>query len=97
MYPTLPPSAFHIESLAFRPGCVVVEGSGSVLMYRCPSTSLEVMSAIDTDRETLARMKQMRVSVSCPRCGACHSIPAAEMFFEPGAAFSVNAVAMAGE
>ena len=49
------------------------------------STSVEVMSAIETDRKTLARMKGLKVSVSCPRCGTCHSIPAEQMFFDPRA------------
>jgi hypothetical protein len=51
------------------------------LSFRCPTTSREVATAIETDREALARMRNLKVSVSCPHCPMGHSIPADEMFF----------------
>jgi hypothetical protein len=55
----------------------------SALRYRCPQTSREVVTAIDTDRQALARMKNLKISVSCPHCETGHSIPADTMYFDP--------------
>jgi hypothetical protein len=55
----------------------------SVLRYRCPETLKEVVTAIETDRQALTRMKSLKVSVSCPYCETGHSIPADAMFFDP--------------
>jgi hypothetical protein len=53
----------------------------SILRYKCPNTSIEVMTGIDTDRDALARMRKLRISVWCPCCDTTHSIPAEEMYF----------------
>ena len=53
----------------------------SLLSFRCPDTSREVVTAIDTDREALARLRHLKVSVSCPHCPKGHSVPANQMFF----------------
>jgi len=63
------------------------------LMYRCPTTSHSVKTAIDTEPAILARMRTIKISVSCPHCIEAHSIPANEMYFEglpswPAAALS---------
>ena len=63
------------------------------LMYRCPTTSQHVKTAIDTEPAVLARMRNVKISVSCPHCIEGHSIPASEMYFEglpswPAAAIS---------
>jgi hypothetical protein len=53
----------------------------SILKYQCPITSDEVVTAIETDRPMLARMRDLKVSVLCPHCPAGHSIPASAMYF----------------
>jgi hypothetical protein len=55
--------------------------SALILSYRCPITSNEVVTGIDTDASRLARMGALKVSISCPHCLAGHSIPATAMFF----------------
>jgi hypothetical protein len=53
----------------------------SLLSFRCPETSRDVVTAIDTDPAALARMRNLKISVSCPHCPDGHSIPADQMFF----------------
>jgi transposase-like protein len=53
----------------------------SLVSFRCPSTARDVETAIDTDKAALARMRYLKVSVSCPYCPKGHSVPADEMFF----------------
>jgi hypothetical protein len=53
----------------------------SILKYRCPTTSNEVVTAIETDRPKLARMRDLKVFVTCPHCSAGHRIPANAMYF----------------
>jgi len=53
----------------------------SFLKYRCPNTAREVTTGIDTNPETLAKLRDLKVSVSCPHCDKAHRIPANEMFF----------------
>jgi hypothetical protein len=70
------------------------------LMYRCPTTSHHVKTAIDTEPARLARMRNIKISVSCPHCIEGHSIPANEMYFEgmpswPAAALSQLEIASA--
>jgi hypothetical protein len=60
---------------------VTCEGAMAVLSYRCPNTSDEVVTAIDTDGPRLAKMRDLKVSVVCPHCPAGHSIPANAMYF----------------
>ena len=69
------------------------------LMYRCPTTSQHVKTAIDTEPAVLARMRNIKISVSCPHCIEGHRIPASEMYFEglpswPAAAFSQFEIAL---
>ena len=69
------------------------------LMYRCPTTSHHVKTAIDTEPAVLARMRNVKISVSCPHCIEGHKIPASEMYFEglpswPAAAFSQFEIAL---
>ena len=53
----------------------------SVLKYRCPQKSIEVSTAIDTDRSVLERLRELKLSVWCPSCSTGHSVPANEMYF----------------
>ena len=53
----------------------------SVLKYRCPQKSIEVLTAIDTDGSALARLRDLKLSVWCPCCGTGHSISANKMYF----------------
>jgi hypothetical protein len=53
----------------------------SLVSYRCPNTSKEVRTGIDTDEKALARMKRLQVGVSCPHCPAGHIVVAESMFF----------------
>ena len=69
------------------------------LMYRCPTTSEHVKTAIDTEPAVLARMRNIKISVSCPHCIEGHRIPASEMYFEglpswPAAALSQFEIAL---
>jgi hypothetical protein len=69
------------------------------LMYRCPTTSHHVKTAIETEPALLARMRNAKISVSCPHCIEGHSIPANEMYFEglpswPAAAVSQLEIAL---
>src|SRR4029078_11174459 len=69
------------------------------LMYRGPTTSHHVKTAIDTEPTGLARMRNVKISVSCPHCIEGHKIPASEMYFEgvpscPAAAFSQFEIAL---
>jgi len=69
------------------------------LMYRCPKTSHYVKTAIDTEPAILVRMRNVKISVSCPHCIECHSIPANEMYLEglpawPAAALSQVEIAL---
>jgi hypothetical protein len=45
------------------------------------TTSNEVVTAIETDRPKLARMRDLKVFVLCPSCPAGHRIPANTMYF----------------
>jgi L-rhamnose isomerase len=56
----------------------------SLIGFRCPNTGREVTTGIDTEREQLARMRKLRISVSCPDCPDGHGIPADEMFLVGG-------------
>jgi hypothetical protein len=53
----------------------------SVLNYRCPSTSHEVITSIDTDAMALGRLRDMKISVACPHCIGGHMVPANQMYF----------------
>ena len=53
----------------------------AILSYRCPSTSKEVRTSIDTDHATLARMRKLKVGVACPHCLEGHIVTADTMFF----------------
>jgi hypothetical protein len=80
----------------------VMDGDGNqmgALMYRCPTTFHHVKTAIDTEPARLARMRNIKISVSCPHCIEGHSIPASEMYFEgmpswPAAALSQLEIAL---
>jgi hypothetical protein len=52
-----------------------------VLMYKCPNTSQDVRTSIDTDPLTLTRLRNLKISVACPHCTGGHNIPANEMYF----------------
>ena len=56
----------------------------SLIGFRCPNTGREVATGIDTDRAQLARMRNLKISVSCPDCPDGHGIPANEMFLVEG-------------
>src|SRR5262245_42877812 len=53
----------------------------SLVSYRCPKTSKDVRTGIDTDDSVLARMKKMKVGVVCPHCPEGHIVTADSMFF----------------
>jgi hypothetical protein len=52
----------------------------SLIGFRCPNTGREVTTGIDTDHAQLARMRKLKISVSCPDCPDGHGIPADEMY-----------------
>jgi len=39
-----------------------------VLSYRCPDTSHEVTTGIETDAAGLAQVRKLKVAVACPYC-----------------------------
>jgi len=51
------------------------------LRYRCPATSQDVTSTIETTAKDLQRLRQLQIWVACPHCPGGHRIPANEMFF----------------
>jgi hypothetical protein len=53
----------------------------SLVSYRCPKTSNEVRTGIDTDAAALAKMKTLKVGVVCPHCPEGHIVSADSMFF----------------
>jgi hypothetical protein len=53
----------------------------SVLAYRCPTTSQDVTTSLETDAPALARLRNLKIGVACPHCLGGHIIPADEMFF----------------
>jgi hypothetical protein len=53
----------------------------AVLSYRCPTTSKEVRTGIESDANALAKLGKLKVSVSCPHCRDNHAVPADSMFF----------------
>jgi hypothetical protein len=53
----------------------------SLVSYRCPKTSKEVRTGIDTDTTALAKMKTLKVGVVCPHCPEGHIVTADSMFF----------------
>jgi RNase P subunit RPR2 len=55
----------------------------SILRYRCPNTSNEVVTGIDTDAPRLAKMRDLKVSVACEHCPDGHRVPADTMYFGP--------------
>ena len=54
----------------------------SYLSYRCPKTSQEVKTGIETDPVALTKIGNLRVGVACPHCEEKgHIITADSMFF----------------
>jgi hypothetical protein len=53
----------------------------SILTYRCPKTSHEVRTSIETDARALTKVRSLKVSVVCPHCVEGHVVPANEMYF----------------
>jgi hypothetical protein len=53
----------------------------SALSYRCPNTSHEVITSIETDARALARLRDLKISLACPDCIGGHMIPANELHF----------------
>jgi hypothetical protein len=53
----------------------------SLLSYRCPNTSKEVTTGIDSDAAGLAKLRNMKVAVNCPHCQDGHVVTADSMFF----------------
>jgi len=53
----------------------------SFVSYRCPRTSQEVTTGIDTDAEALGKLRTLKIAVACPHCPEGHSVLADEMFF----------------
>jgi hypothetical protein len=51
------------------------------LRYRCPRTSNEVVTGIDVGDSDLARLRNLKVLVSCPHCPEGHSVAADTMYF----------------
>ena len=44
----------------------------SLLSYRCPATSKEIRTGIDTDPARVAKMRSLKVAVACPYCPEGH-------------------------
>jgi endogenous inhibitor of DNA gyrase (YacG/DUF329 family) len=42
------------------------------LIFVCPTTGRTVDSGVETEIGTLLRIRQHKVRVLCPACGACH-------------------------
>ena len=42
------------------------------LIFVCPTTGQPVDSGVETEIGTLLRIRQYKVRVICPPCGACH-------------------------
>ena len=63
----------------------------SVLMYRCPNTSQDMRTSIDTDPQRLTRLRTLKISVACPHCIGGHNIPANEMYFRQAQWFMPSA------
>lgn len=59
-----------------------MESNLGVLAYRCPKTSQDVTTSIDTSALALTKLQTMKISVACPHCIDGHSIPANEMYFD---------------
>jgi len=53
----------------------------SLLSYRCPNTSKEVRTGIDTNATALAKMGNLKVGVVCSHCPGGHIVTADSMFF----------------
>ncbi len=53
-----------------------------MLKYRCPKTSREVTTSIETDTATLLNMRAMKLSVWCPHCATSHQIRVSEAYLE---------------
>jgi DNA-directed RNA polymerase subunit RPC12/RpoP len=45
----------------------------SILSYRCPNTSKEIETSIDTEPAALVKMGNLKVGVVCPYCPAVMS------------------------
>ena len=52
-----------------------------VLTYRCPKTSHEVRTSIETEPHVLTKLGGLKLSVVCPHCVEGHVVPANEMYF----------------
>jgi hypothetical protein len=50
----------------------------SVLTCQCPDTGRVVRSTIRTDKTTLAKLGQLKISVGCPNCEGPHKITCSE-------------------
>ena len=53
-----------------------------MLKYRCPKTSRDVTTSIETDTATLLNMRAMKLSVWCPHCATSHQIKASDAYLE---------------
>jgi hypothetical protein len=64
----------------------------SIVRYRCPATTEEVTTSIETGKDTLFRMKLMNLTiwVWCPHCIAGHQIKPADAVLQDDAALSDN-------
>ena len=51
-----------------------------MLSYRCPATSKEIRTGIDTDPARVAKMRSLKVAVACPYCPEGHIVTAKSMF-----------------
>jgi hypothetical protein len=49
-----------------------------MLVYRCPTTSHQIETGIETTEQALARLGQLKISVACPHCVTGHIIRANE-------------------
>ena len=51
------------------------------LSYKCPNTSEDVTTSIETDETMLLKLRDLKLAVACPHCIGGHSVPANEMHF----------------
>jgi hypothetical protein len=69
----------------------------TTLNYRCPNTWQEVMTSIETDAKTLARLRDLKVSVACPSCIGGHMVPANQLYLGWETQFAASAPTLVRE
>jgi len=50
----------------------------AVLTFSCPMTGRAIPSGIETDENTLSRIRGLSIRVRCPHCGRHHAVRMAQ-------------------